>query len=231
MPTKFSLEHASIKPGKPKKSREPIGELRPRVNSGWVTSLFCVKNRGHWGGEILSLWLQSQVRKQFKANDFSPWASTAKWMLWLIIILLVAELVGGRGAGGEGLTSHKCLGWPGEDEFFLLKLGCLQSTRRHLVSNPVRYIVMSKYLPLSTKQCRKRNILSFVTEVIKGNVVSITRTLSGMKLVSLAAVTSKKRLRGRLAWNGHLRGCGSTIVPLHNRARSCIVIKNDGLPF
>ena len=77
--------------------------------------------------------------------------------------------MGGRGEGGEGLTSHKCHGWPGEDEFFLLKLGCLQSTCRHLVSNPVRYIVMSKYLPLSTKQCRERNILSFVTEVIKEN--------------------------------------------------------------
>ena len=76
---------------------------------------------------------------------------------------------GRSGGGGKGLTSHKCHGWPGEDEFFLLKLGCLQSTCRHLVSNPVRYIVMSKYLPLSTKQCRERNILSFVTEVIKEN--------------------------------------------------------------
>ena len=58
--------------------------------------------------------------------------------------------------GVGGLTSHKCHGWPGEDEFFLLKLSCLQSKCRRLVSNPVRYIMMSKYLPLSTEQCRER---------------------------------------------------------------------------
>ena len=84
--------------------------------------------------------------------------------------------------GGEGLTSHKCHGWPGEDEFFLLKRGCLQSTCRHLVSNPVRYIVMSKYLPLSTKQCRERNILSFVTEVIKENCGFNNKDLIGHEI-------------------------------------------------
>ena len=56
------------------------------------------------------------------------WASSAKSMLWLIIITLLAEL------GGSDWLVKSFMG--GEGEYLLLGLGCLGTQYRHLIWNP-----------------------------------------------------------------------------------------------
>ena len=58
-------------------------------------------------------------------------ANPTKSMLWLIIIMLIAEL-----RGSDWLVVN-VMGWDGE--FLLFGLGCLETECRHLVSNSVRY--------------------------------------------------------------------------------------------
>ena len=58
-------------------------------------------------------------------------ANPTKSMLWLIIIMLIAEL-----RGSDWLVVN-VMGWDGE--FLLFGLGCLETECRHLLSNSVRY--------------------------------------------------------------------------------------------
>ena len=86
------------------------------------------------------------VRKQCKVKEFSPWASPAKSMLWLIIILLIAEL------GGSNWLVISVMG--GECEFLILGLSSLENECRHLLSRSSLSYNMQIDRSLSTKTQR-----------------------------------------------------------------------------
>ena len=65
---------ASVQARVAKKNPGGLGVMRgvsiqpsPRPNSGWVNGFFCAKRVG-WGGEVLSVSLEFQVRKQCEVN-------------------------------------------------------------------------------------------------------------------------------------------------------------------
>ena len=109
-------------------SREP----RPIPNCGWLAGFF-VSQVGSREDRFcrFDYRVSSQFVVQSQGIFLVSCSSPAKSMLWLIIIMLLAEL------GGSDWLVINVMGWDGE--FLLFGLGCLETECRHLVPNPVRY--------------------------------------------------------------------------------------------